>query len=99
MGHLRAWNLTAKPRLSNGSKNMARTDALGFKTKRAKSCFQRDSKPLEIVEKSACIASKCQYLTSRNGASRPWVKPMLKRLQQQQQQRKENNDEKNNDNK
>ncbi len=60
MGRLRAWNLTAKPRQSNGSKNMARMDALGFKTKRAKSCFPRDSDPLKIVEKSACIASKCQ---------------------------------------
>jgi len=35
---------------------------------------------LKIVEKSACIANKRAYLTSRNGASRPWVKPMLKRL-------------------
>jgi hypothetical protein len=30
--------------------------------------------------KSACIANKRAYLTSRNGASRPWVKPMLMRL-------------------
>ena len=36
MGSLRAWNLTAKPMPSNGSKNMAPTGELGFKTKRDK---------------------------------------------------------------
>ncbi len=67
MGHLKAWNLTASLKPSNGSKNMARTDALGFKTEPAKSYFPRDSNPLKIVEKSACIASKCQYLQPRRG--------------------------------
>jgi hypothetical protein len=37
---------------------MDRMDALGFKTKRARSCFPRDFESLKIVGKSACIANK-----------------------------------------
>jgi hypothetical protein len=48
MGHLKACNLTAKPMPSNGSKNTALTGELGFKTKRARSCFQRDSEPRKL---------------------------------------------------
>jgi hypothetical protein len=62
MGSLRAWNLTAKPMPSDGLKSTAHMGELGFKTKRDKSCFQRDSKPPKINQKSACIASKCAYL-------------------------------------
>ena len=71
MGHLKVWNLTARPMPSNGSKNMVPTGGLGFKTKRDKWCFQRDSNPLKINKKSACIACKCQYLNP-DAASGAW---------------------------
>ena len=48
MGHLIAWNLTARPKLSDGSKNTARMDASDFKTKRARLFSQKAFDPLNF---------------------------------------------------
>jgi hypothetical protein len=59
MGHSIAWNLTARLKPSDGSKNTARMGALDFKTKRARSFSQKAFDPLKLSILFPCLSAFC----------------------------------------
>ena len=71
MGHSIAWNLTARLKLSDGSKNTARMGALDFKTKRVRLFSQKAFDPLKLSNLFPCLSLICwQAMHTEHGVTR-----------------------------